>query len=158
MFITNAFVVTVFGNFLFVGAEFREKVYLVGIYQVSHCWYYLLTMALSFLALGYLLDIHYLRFAKFRAVIFLGQLKFQTLPQFFFCLFFLIKVYLKNFSRRSSHPVFGRNHGLCQRSPRHSWGLAPWPWQPLTQELSETSEPLDLLEVLSIHRRTDLRR
>lgn len=84
MFITNAFVVTVFGNFLFVGAEFREKVYLVGIYQVSHCWYYLLTMALSFLALGYLLDIHYLRFAKFRAVIFLGQLKFQTLPQFFF--------------------------------------------------------------------------
>lgn len=51
MFTTDTVLVTMVRNFVFllVRAEFREKVCLVRIYQVSHFGYYLLRMALSLL-------------------------------------------------------------------------------------------------------------
>ena len=100
---------------LFVGAEFREKVCLVRIYQVSRFGESLLRLALSFLALGYLLVTSYLKFAKLKAMMFLAQLQFKTfLPSFFF--FLPPQSALEKLLREAlALWVFGRNHDLCQR-------------------------------------------
>lgn len=93
-----------------------------------------------FPALGYLSVTHYLKFAKFRAMMFLAQLEFKTLHLFFFFFFLLLKVHLKHFlemlspsgSLAESWPL----PGMCPQRR----GLTLCPRQPLTRA-PQASEP-----------------
>lgn len=124
--------------FLLVRTEFREKVGLVRIYQISPFGSCLLRIPLYFLALGYLLITLSLKFAKWRAMMFLAQLEFQTFPQSFFFFFLPLQNALAKLEEALTLLVFGRNHGLCVcGSPDIAEDLS---WQPVIQELFETCE------------------
>ena len=125
MFATNAVLVIVLRNlvFLLVRTEFREKVGLVRIYQISPFGSCLLRIPLYFLALGYLLITLSLKFAKWRAMMFLAQLEFQTFPQSFF--FFSSSSKRPCKAWRSSHPLgfWQESWPVCEWGSWHSWGF-----------------------------------